>query len=380
MHELVTRPILAAMSSSQTVAPREGMSICGACGVIAPSNVDKCDACKAALSPGGQPTVPDREDGRYWLQVRAQYNCKHCERRSPVNHVDVDGSFTCLRCQADQRADAGIWAIGLRFCHEVGDLAGPNPEGRHPDPEVQIGESNKWADIGVSRTRAHMEFSETVMGGGKIKLRSLFMDARPGVPLCSGCHAPLSVVVTEPCKLEARCDACSETALYEVHGKAHRMHRPFVGVLADDHRADRPVAKIGAKKEGAPVAIECPGCGAPLDLNVEDHFVTCAFCSTPSKIPSRHRAQLFEGGVELEPFWLLFEGPSKARDKLVKKAVAARNKAAKQRGRADNRRRSAEDDDRAKRKAEEAAKSRNKQASIGVLLVLLVVLGYLLLR
>ena len=91
-------------------------------GPIAPAPGAKWGGCKAALVPGGQPTVPVREDARYWLQVRAQFKCKQCDRRSPVNHVDVDGTFTCLRCQVDQRADAGIWATGLRFCHEVGDL------------------------------------------------------------------------------------------------------------------------------------------------------------------------------------------------------------------------------------------------------------------
>lgn len=39
------------------------MQICSQCGVIAPTDVDKCDACKAPLTEGTRRTVEDRSDG-----------------------------------------------------------------------------------------------------------------------------------------------------------------------------------------------------------------------------------------------------------------------------------------------------------------------------
>lgn len=360
------------MSASEGVAPLAPMSICGSCGVIAPSEADRCDACKAPLPADGRPSVAPREDGRYWIQVRAQFKCKHCEKRSPVNHVDVDGTFTCLRCNRDQGADAGIWQTGLRFCHEVADLAGPDPEGRHAHPEVRIGDANKWADIGVSRTRARMDFTETQMSAGAIRLRSLFLHARPGVPLCDGCHAPLEVTVGQAGRLETRCPGCHRSARYEVDPKASRMERGFVGAICDDHRSDRPATDAAPSKPGAPVAIACPGCGAALDLAAKDHFVTCTYCRTPSKIPSRLRAQLFTEGVELEPMWLMFEGPSRARGKLEKKAIAAKKRAAEQRARKEERPRS---ESAAPRRAEEPTGGAGGMRRVVMLILAIGVLG-----
>jgi hypothetical protein len=355
------------------------MAVCGNCGVIAPSATDKCDACKAPLDEQTRRTVPDREDGRYWVQVRAQFKCKHCDKRSPVNHIDVDGTFTCLRCMRDQGADAGIWATGLRFCHEVGDLAGPDPEGRHPHPEVQLGKSNKWADIGIERTRARLDFTETVIGGGGVTLKSLFVHARPGVPLCPTCHDPLEVSVDDVCELRARCAHCHETASYQVDSKAHRMVKGFVGALSDDHRADRPATKVAPARPEAPVAIECPGCGAPLGLQAKDHFVTCSFCSTPSKIPSRVRAQLFTDGVELEPFWLLFEGPSQARKKLEKKALSKKRKAEAQQRKEHQEREADQAAAEKNAKHDEAQARSQRQLSILLTVMVIAVLAYVFL-
>lgn len=354
------------------------MEICGQCGVIAPSEVDKCDACKAALDADGRRAVEDRPDGAYFVQVRAQYKCKHCEKRSPINGVDVDGTFTCHHCQRDQRADPNVWATGLRFCHEVGDLAGPDPEGRHPNPELSIAGDNKWADIGVKRTRAKLDFSEMTMSAGGIDLRSLFLQVRPGIPLCETCREPLAIRVQAPGKLTAHCDGCNATTPHEVDAKAHRMHKPFLGALADDHRADRPPAKITANQTEGAVLLECPGCGAALQPEAKERFVTCAFCNAPSKIPSRQRAQLFTEGVELVPFWVLFQGNSPARRKLEKKA---RKKAKAERERVEKKRRAdraAEEQAAREMRAEEEKRARQVRTYVALVVVTAVIIGFIL--
>lgn len=352
------------------------MIICAHCGVIAPERASSCDACKEPLPPlPERRSVPPRGDRHYWIQVRAQFTCTGCNKRSPVNHVDVDGEFTCLRCKNDQAADAGVWQLGLKFCHEVVDLAGPDPEGRHPNPERPIGDDNKWADIGVTRSRANLSFQETTMSARGTRTRSLFLHARPGVPLCPGCREPFDVNVERPAMLVAACTACDTAARYEVDDKARHGVKGFMGALADDHRADRPTAKLKATAPEAPVAIECPGCGAALSPEARDHFHTCAFCGTASKIPSGLRAQLFETDVSPEPFWLLFVGPSKARAKLEKKAAKAKAQADRAEAKALAAERQAEAEEQRRATQVRQAQARQQRTIVALVIVVAVIVG-----
>ena len=218
----------------------------------------------------------------------------------------------------------------IRDSHEVVDLAGPDPEGSHPNPEISIARNNKWSDIGVKRAVGHMRYSETVLDSDGRRFRSLFLQARPGHPLCEECKRVIEVVVKERGHLSARCDPCGWSRNYRAHGKSTHHAKGFLGALADDQRADQQSAKMTAAQHGAPVAIVCPSCAAPLSLEAKDRFVTCEFCHTSAKIPSNLRSQVFAEDVAPEPFWLLFKGPSAARKKIVKQLVARKNKAAKQ--------------------------------------------------
>lgn len=324
------RPSPATGASRATTAP---MAVCTACGVIAPREHGKCSACKAPLQRGAQPTAPPRADGRYWVRVSARFQCRQCGRRSPLGHLDADGTIVCLLCGLEQAGDPSVWRKGLRYCHAVGDLSGPDPEGRISGP-VSIADQNKQATIGVSRASGSFELAETVIGGGGVQTKSLFLEVSPGVPLCQACRRPLDVEAHPGGRLTTSCAGCSDQADYALERRALGLHRGLVGALADDHRTDRADAKLNAPAGTAAVELQCPRCGASLPLSAKDHFVTCKFCGTSAKVPSRTRAQLFHGDADADPFWLLFEGPSPDRQKLVSKAEKRARHEAAQRERA----------------------------------------------
>jgi hypothetical protein len=306
--------------------PRTAMQVCTQCGIIAPTKHTRCTACGATLSPGAQPTAPDRPDGRYWVQVRVTFQCRQCEHMSPLNHVDVDGTFTCQRCQFEQAADASIWRSGLRFCHDVGDLAGPSPEGRAPDPVIRI--HDEYADIGISRASAEIHINDVVSDQNGRHTRNLHVEASPGVPLCERCRRPLEVEVTGAGELATRCGGCGEAARYSAQ-KATFVYARLVGAISSEHRADRADARLHQPTAGGAVAIECPKCNAPLTIGKDDQFVTCRFCGTASKVPARMRSKLFRETIEPERWWLLFEGPSQKREALVGQVKQRREKQAR---------------------------------------------------
>jgi hypothetical protein len=79
------------------------------------------------------------------------------------------------------------------------------------------------------------------------------------------------------------------------------------------------------------VSIQCPNCGGALPIEAKDHFVTCRFCSTASRVPVRMRSQLFKDGVEQDRWWVLVEGKSPLREKLLSKASKREAHLARQR-------------------------------------------------
>lgn len=294
--------------------------VCGECGGVAPSHGDRCEICSATLPLVAERlTAPARGDGRFWVMVRAEFQCRHCGHLSPLNHLDADGSVACLRCGFEQAADPQAWKQGLAFCHEVGDLAG-SPEGRLPSVEVSIGSENPHKDLGSMRASASFALHETVKHDGIEKSRNLRLEVSPGCPLCQSCHRPLEVEVTERGSLRSKCAGCGDAAMFQTTGEALRLHKPLWGALGDEHRTDRAAARLNAPAAGGAVSIQCPTCGGALEMTVKDHFVSCKFCRTPARIPARLRSQVFREGVDKDRWWLLFEGPSPTRQRLLSKA------------------------------------------------------------
>jgi hypothetical protein len=101
------------------------------------------------------------------------------------------------------------------------------------------------------------------------------------------------------------CGRCGQRATYGALEDARQLYPQVVAVLADEHRVDVANAK-DLEGKGA-VTVGCPGCGAPVSASNEP-LQRCDHCGATIRVPQR-----FRSGVVMEPFWLLFDGPSPAR-------------------------------------------------------------------
>src|SRR5260221_8760495 len=114
------------------------MPMCGSCGLIAPRRCPVCVRCGASFAerPMGAPRL---DANGYWVAVRCTFQCRSCNFAAPLDQLDIDGSVECAYCGLRQRFEPSTWTEALEFAHAVGDLSGPEPEGRYPDASVWIG-------------------------------------------------------------------------------------------------------------------------------------------------------------------------------------------------------------------------------------------------
>jgi hypothetical protein len=243
--------------------------------------------------------------------VRCTFLCHACNFDAPLDHLDVDGAVECIACGVRQRFEVEGWRGALEAADAVGDLAGPDPEGRTPHPTVWIGNDNPYADIGATRTfHAHTESS----GGLGTLLQTLHLSAAPGEPACRRCRVPLEVTLRAPGDVATRCPGCGDAATYATPPDARGVTSSLLGVIADEHRTDRPRARESAA--GAVQSLSCPGCGGPLTLEGRDRAVVCPFCKAPCLVPARAVARATSGAPAPRLWWMLFRGPSPLRQSL----------------------------------------------------------------
>ncbi len=249
-----------------------------------------------------QPQGPDL----YWVAVKCGFTCNQCKFLAPLDGLDADGAVDCAHCGLRQRFDATAWGAALGFAHAVGDLAGPNPEGRAPDPVIWIGDLNPHAAVGVSKAFAHAGEASG----------ALDIHAAPGHPVCRRCRVPLSTSVSTPGTVTTRCPTCSEEASYTLVDASRAAYSGLIAAVADEHRTDRPRAQPMPTQSGV-VAIKCPGCGAPLSVQGTEKVQTCAYCKASCFVAGKNLARFLNRTPEPEVWWVLFQGPSGERSKLT---------------------------------------------------------------
>src|SRR6478672_2635820 len=175
--------------------PTTLMPVCGACGIIAPRGLTSCARCGAnfAARPMGAPRID--AGGGYWVAVSCTFQCRSCGFAAPLDQLDVDGSVECAYCGLRQRFEPSTWSEALDFAHAVGDLAGPGPEGRYPDPGLWIGASNPFRDTGETASFSEFRQSGFEITEGLTIPKSLQIAAAPGFPVCLRCKVPVVVQV-----------------------------------------------------------------------------------------------------------------------------------------------------------------------------------------
>ena len=287
-------------------AAGQGTPVCPGCGVVAPPSRERCDLCSSPLRAPAVAVAPRPELGAF-VQVRCERRCRSCGAWTPVNHLDLDDTFRCARCDLIQAFDAGVWQEALHHAHAVADLAGSELGGE------------ELAAIGRTATTSSVEMSGMSTSGGVMRSRSLRLQAGPGHPLCRACRAPLEVTV-HAADLHARCPGCGDEGTHITAPAARQLAPGLLGALADDHRSDRPDAREVVSDGGGAVALRCPSCSASLELDPHSHFVRCGYCNTTSRVPSNTLFRVFHQQAVADPFWLLFRGPSPRREELERDA------------------------------------------------------------
>ncbi len=222
---------------------------------------------------------------------------------SPLDHLDVDGSIECMRCGLDQAFESDGWSMPLAHAHDVGDLAG-SAEGRQPHRSISIRRSNPLAEINAQK------WSSAASNGNRMRL-----DCGPGAPTCARCHVALETSI-DGVRTATRCPKCGDRATYDLPERAGQLCRGLVGIVADDNRSDQPQVQLQRAPGGGAIAILCASCSAPLQAAGSERIVTCRFCNTVCRIPSRAMVRSVGDAPAPHTWFLAFRGSSPMRERL----------------------------------------------------------------
>jgi hypothetical protein len=300
------------MSMSADTAPRT--PICASCGVVAPVQRTTCACCDREL---GRPRAFAPLSGDlYFTAVRATTVCRACGFPSPLDGLWAAESVDCAQCGSLQRFEPDAWNAGLEHARTVGDLAGPNPEGRAPSAGIWIGDDNPHRTVGMTET-----FS-------KHEVDRFALEASPGWPVCHRCSVALQCDA-QGTRVATRCPTCGAQAQYELPGRfvEDAAATGVAGVVADEHRLGRVEVRVQATAAGL-MALLCPQCGAAVQSVTggggATNTVECAYCKTLAVIPPRARPRGERSLVKPSVFWVAFRGRSPARAKLTEPTPAVR--------------------------------------------------------
>jgi hypothetical protein len=114
-----------------------------------------------------------------------------------------------------------------------------------------------------------------------------------------------------------RCPRCNDAATSALPANAASTYAALRGVLAGDQRTDKPVARTTRGQSGA-LGVACPQCGAALAAG-EGEIVKCTYCGTAARVPGRLARRQIQGEPPaVDPFWVLLDGISSGRKKLLR--------------------------------------------------------------
>ncbi len=279
--------------------------VCTGCGVVAPAKRAECECCERAL-PRPRVFAPAEGD-LFFAAVRSTATCRACDFPSPIDGIVTTESIDCGQCGSLQRFDRSVWSDALALAHAVGDLGGPNPEGRRADPVLWIGDHNPHRSLGLSDTFARNEGERFVC------------EASPGWPVCRSCSVLLQCEAVGGV-VSTRCPRCGSQARYAVPHGLEPAVPSVMGVVSELHRVDQLEVRVQSTASGLQ-ALLCPRCGATVQAG-GGNAVQCSYCGTIAAIPPR--ARLREKGSIVKPtiFWVAFCGPSAKRASLTRPAPA----------------------------------------------------------
>ncbi len=306
-------------------ASATGRPLCPGCGVHAPQRETTCQICGTAVTEPLR-SAPQLDHDLFWVGVQCSFECRVCGHRSPLNHLDLDGSVMCLNCGIEQKFDEKQWWAGIDHAHAVGDLAGPDPEGRRPNAATPLGERNPFRQIGIDRTFAE-EQQRGVVISGRVTTHSLAVRAMPGHPLCRNCRVPVVLTKNHEERIGTRCPRCNDEREYQRPGGIPKKRkRKLRGVVAGEHLVGQRDAELEQNAGGATL-VKCPNCHAPLEARGDSSLLTCSYCSATSRLSPTTLRQLGHRDLQPELWWMLFSGESSLRRELRGRAEQERVRA-----------------------------------------------------
>jgi hypothetical protein len=294
-----------------------GIRICPGCGIIAPFGRTSCSVCSTSFGATA-PVAAGRLGPLLFACIHgSDFTCSACGKRSPLATIDIEGQVECMCCGLAQAFDAVQWTDALGHAHDVADLAGPNPDGQNPVPGRSIAGRSRHAKIGTEFTSSTKTQNSMIMDGRGTRTHSLRTTVSPGHPLCKTCRVPLEVALEPNGVTRTRCPQCNDGATYGLPPNASTVYADLRGIVAGEQRTDRPVARI-ARGQGGVEAVVCPQCGAALAAG-DGEMVKCTFCSMTSRVPGKLARRQRQGvPPPMVPFWVLLDGLSPGRKKLLR--------------------------------------------------------------
>ncbi|MBX7192778.1 MAG: scavenger receptor cysteine-rich domain-containing protein [Sandaracinaceae bacterium] len=297
------------------VAVGRGMSVCHACGALAPSKRGSCEVCAQPIGSSLE-AVPARSDDLAFAQIRTQITCRQCGGVFPIDEPELEESVTCPRCNTIQAFDNEAWSEAFAHAHLVADVHGPRGE----EFRRRLGARDPFPAIGSTTAIGDLQLSGMSIEGGVMKTRNLRASVAPGQPLCTKCGSPrepleLAGLRGAP-ELQMRCVGCGDTARYTIPSAARGLCPGLVGFVSEALRVDRPEARLDQTSAGMVVALKCPSCGGGLNVTPGSHVAVCGFCKTEARIASRTLLALKSIDAAPIAWWALFRGDAPGRNRL----------------------------------------------------------------
>ncbi len=287
------------------------MFICRSCGANAPPTRSTCHVCRTRFEDNKTVVYP-RDDGLYFARTAVEMRCRRCGYLTSAGRLKTRDSFTCAHCGQDQAMYGGYWRDALADAWCLADLNGEHARVRDDESGVDRQDSRDFHISAIGRTGSTVR---SLFGPEDEDFRQR-MVVTPGHPVCESCGQALDVEVAGGGRTLVRCRKCRVDEEHAIPEGALHVPPGLVGVIGVAHRADLPHAST--TRDGEMEALHCPSCRAALDLGGTSRAVTCDHCGTTSLLPLAARCQVGDDHGSREWWWLVFEGWSPERKRLIR--------------------------------------------------------------
>ncbi len=286
----------------------EPRAICSACGVVWAREASSCAICESTESR----PWPETRGYALWVAAFATFRCRMCGDTSRMQGLETDCKVECAGCGQLQLLDPEVISDAMELAWEVADHAARGPFGEEDD----AARAAMLAAVGRSTVAAEVERSGVSVGTSADRSRNVHAQLAPGHPLCETCREPVEARIDGGRLVVgcARCGASVGYALPESDGSI----RPFPRATLDGSLREGAVEPAVEEAPGDVAALRCPVCSAGLAGVDGRGLARCGYCKTVVRVAQRLRGLAGSStDATTAPYWMLFDGPSPARQRAA---------------------------------------------------------------